>query len=279
MMNVSVGVDAFLIWLIVGFGTGILLFFNGFARFRRHRLIENTPTSLVRSVAMGLVEIKGVVRKINLLTAPFSMIKCAYYRYTVERYERHGKSSHWVTVAKGDSAQEPFFIDDGSGVLPVYPKNAELTLNKDYEFENGFRKELLAQHVEFLNGHGIAIKNFLVTYRIRFREWYLTEGQNIYLLGSAQKVPTELEDWKWGERNPAFFNEWEQLKYKDRDPADDVIIAKGDENECFIISEEPEEVLANNLATQSMIMIFGGAILSIICLVVVLIKTGVVAMF
>ena len=51
---------------------GPVLLFCGFRALRLHRLIDNTPTVKVRSMAMGLVEVKGRIEERSRLTAPFS---------------------------------------------------------------------------------------------------------------------------------------------------------------------------------------------------------------
>ena len=47
---------------------GLSLFFGGLSKINRDRLIANMPTSKIRSVAMGLVEINGKVAKFNRRT-------------------------------------------------------------------------------------------------------------------------------------------------------------------------------------------------------------------
>src|SRR3989338_7313172 len=88
-----------------GFGFGIWFFSRGFNRLRRKRLIENIPTSTVRGLAIGFVELVGKARRKNILKGPLSNSDCVLYRYSVERYEQRGKSSQWVTIAQGNSFQ------------------------------------------------------------------------------------------------------------------------------------------------------------------------------
>ena len=73
---------------IVGLVIGIILFITGLKWFGYKRLIENIPTSKIRSIAMGLVEIFGKVVALenNLLHSPFSNTDCVYYNYKIERW-------------------------------------------------------------------------------------------------------------------------------------------------------------------------------------------------
>ncbi|MGH7742142.1 MAG: hypothetical protein ACRENS_08975, partial [Candidatus Eiseniibacteriota bacterium] len=50
---------------------GLVMFVRGFRAWNERRLIENTPTARIRSMAMGLVEIEGVVEPRSVLAAPF----------------------------------------------------------------------------------------------------------------------------------------------------------------------------------------------------------------
>ena len=74
-------------WVIFGFGFGIVGFFWGFTRFRRKRRIENIPTSTVRGMALGIVELVGQARKFALFETPLSKKVCVFYKYIVERLE------------------------------------------------------------------------------------------------------------------------------------------------------------------------------------------------
>jgi hypothetical protein len=51
---------------------------------------------------------------------------------------------------------------------------------------------------------------------------------------------------------------------------DNVMIAKGDNNDSFIISEKSEKELLKKLSKNSFIGIFGGSMLTIVCLYLLL---------
>jgi len=60
-------------WLAVGALTlgGAAFIYGGFYKLRRFRLIADTPTSKIRSMAIGLVEIKGQVIPEQTVETPF----------------------------------------------------------------------------------------------------------------------------------------------------------------------------------------------------------------
>lgn len=64
-----------------------LVAFSGLFRFyRRVRMIEDTPTSKIRSAAQGYVELQGEAESLPgpATVAPLSQLHCLWYRYRVE---------------------------------------------------------------------------------------------------------------------------------------------------------------------------------------------------
>jgi hypothetical protein len=47
------------VWAVIAVAAGVYLFYRGFRKLQRKRLILNIPTSKVRSASMGLVEVNG----------------------------------------------------------------------------------------------------------------------------------------------------------------------------------------------------------------------------
>ena len=121
---------------------GVAVLFFGFRRLHKYRLIADTPTSKIRSMAMGLVELNGSAFAKNFLTAPFSDSKCVYYRYEIQEYREHTRRDsngrvhrerRWETIASGER-RAPFFAKDDTGEVYVDPGDAEfnVTLKKVY---------------------------------------------------------------------------------------------------------------------------------------------------
>ncbi len=119
--------------LSLGFGF-VALYFS-FRAFRIRRKIEDTPTSKVRSIAMGLVEVMGRVTANETLTSPYSKKKCVYYSYTLEELretktfdsakKRWVKRRDWVMI-RSETESRRFFIEDETGRVLVEPKGVEV---------------------------------------------------------------------------------------------------------------------------------------------------------
>ena len=58
------------IGLVVGFIGGIAAFFKGFRTYRESRLLQDTPGTPIRSIAMGFVRIHGKARSNQLVNSP-----------------------------------------------------------------------------------------------------------------------------------------------------------------------------------------------------------------
>lgn len=96
---------------------------------KRVRLIEDTPTSRIRSAAQGYVELVGTVDVMDgpAIVAPLTRTPCAWYRYRVERRTRvgDGRRSRWTTVESGVS-RDLFLLRDETGQCVVDPDGAEV---------------------------------------------------------------------------------------------------------------------------------------------------------
>lgn len=99
------------------------------------RLIEDTPTSRVRSAAQGYVELSGRVRALQgaATAAPLTGRPCVWWRFRiqqkVERRTKSGRRESWRTINSGRSEQ-PFLLDDGTGECIVQPSGAEMLISE-----------------------------------------------------------------------------------------------------------------------------------------------------
>ena len=77
-------------------------FIGAFYFVLRKRIIEDTPTSAIRSAAQGYVELSGHGKLMegSVISGPLTGTTCTWYSYTIEEYRSSGKNSHWVTVEK-----------------------------------------------------------------------------------------------------------------------------------------------------------------------------------
>jgi len=116
------GFAIFLVSLTIG------SFIGAFYFFLRKRIIEDTPTSAIRSAAQGYVELSGIGKLMDgsIISGPLTGITCTWYSYTIEEHRKSGKNSHWVTIDQG-ICDDLFLLVDESGEAVIDPEKANVT--------------------------------------------------------------------------------------------------------------------------------------------------------
>jgi hypothetical protein len=117
---------------------GLYFFFIGFRLLARKRLLLATPTSRIRSAAIGLVEVNGLAAGPYTMPAPITGKPCFLYHTTIWQ-QRPDKQKEWEKVAD-ETLHLPFFIDDSTGQLLIEPLGANLDLRREYreEYDSSF---------------------------------------------------------------------------------------------------------------------------------------------
>lgn len=293
----------FLVWLIASIPfiflliIGVRFYLKSFASLRRKRLVEDLPTSTVRGLAMGIVELVGraKTRKNVNLKSPFSQTDCVFYHYKVERIIEGKSVREPVTIAEGDSSHCSFYLDDGTGGVQVLPEGAQLILPASFTRQVRSNRDLSVGMKEFIPRGTI----WGFGEPIRFTEWCIKPEQTIYVLGKALKSPQLIEEHnkelarrlKELKDNPAEMSEidldkdgqisayeWnlalakieqeviqQQLQAQQSDELADVVVARADEENLFIISDHSQKETIKNLARKTM-GIFIGIVLGTLAL-------------
>jgi len=103
---------------------GCAALFFAHRAWRRARLVEDTPTSLVRSAAQGYVRLEGSAQLMpgEPVLAPLSRRPCVWWRYRIEERDRRNRWQRLET----DISSAHFELADATGVVLVDPDGAEL---------------------------------------------------------------------------------------------------------------------------------------------------------
>lgn len=246
-------IDKVFIWLAVGLVTGLVLFWKGFGWLRLRRLIQNIPTSKVRSIAMGLVEVNGTVAPSDepLPVAPFTEKPCVYFHYCVEEWRQRGKRGSWVTVREGIGGCR-FWLRDDTGQVLVDPAGATVEIPADFRCESRLGKDPPVNVRQFLTREGLSFEGWLGANKsMRFREEHIAPQDTLYVMGTAMD-------------NPLCAEATAQQGH------DDVMIAHG--GDLFYLSDRPEHAIVRRLAWKTLGGIGGGAALAVVALVGILAK-------
>jgi hypothetical protein len=126
------------LWEVVGFFTGLAIFFNGFRIYREYRLLADTPEIPIRSIPMGLVHICGKARGVEAVPSPVTHAPCYFYKVEIEKWKTsiNDQSGKWV-LDRTDTGGVKFFLEDASGKDLVDAREAEYDLEASGERETG----------------------------------------------------------------------------------------------------------------------------------------------
>lgn len=239
--------------LVVGlfmFLIGIALFAVGLYFYKKKQLIADTPTSKIRSIAMGLVEIFGQVIPIKerLFKSPFTDKECVYYQFTIEEYRSSGKNSHWVTIKKGEQ-RGLFYLKDDTGMVLIDPTGAKIEARRDFEYQSSLGKDPPEQVIRFLAANNLAHEGFLgLNKTMRYQETIIVPEENLYIMGTAGENPLKIEATE--------------------NHVDSIMIQKGKYEKQYYISDKSEKQILKNLAILTygmwgvgIVLIIVGAIL------------------
>ena len=143
---------------------------------KKNTTVENTPTSKVRSVAMGLVEVHGRTKRLYALVAPMTQSACAWYR--LRKYRKDNNKS-WKLVKEVNSNHVPFQVDDGTGRVIVDPAGASIKAKAQ---QTGYPGQSPLTFTAFGNS---------VDEDEKWIEDVIYEGTSVYVLGYAQPLRKE----------------------------------------------------------------------------------------
>jgi hypothetical protein len=204
--------DFLIPWVCVALiGAGIYLIKEGMRKYRRVQKIKNTPTSKVRSAAVGLVEVSGNAICKDPLISPMSGEKCVYWKVNVALFIHEHRRDMEIWKIKFTIGQDKrlrsteiysarsskqFYLEDKTGRILVDPKWADVDVSVTNQ---GFRsygrdsagKESSNPKLKFLLETNPELRKILQEYSeytLDVNEYCIAENDPIYVLGSAEPL-------------------------------------------------------------------------------------------
>lgn len=113
--------------LVLGVAAGVFTFFQGFKVFREYKIVEDTPRIPIRSVAMGLVRVRGRAQAAAPTRSPVTHTPCCFYKVEIEQWRVHNNTGRWEHL-RTDCDGGRFYLQDDTGQVLVDPFAAELDL-------------------------------------------------------------------------------------------------------------------------------------------------------
>ena len=233
--NESDGLFFGIMLLVVGLTTS----FNSLKNLEMKRLLENVPTSKIRSLAMGLVELKGKIQvKDKILKDPFDDKECVYWQIHIQELVKSGKTRKWVTRHKAKN-QVPFLISDQTGSVLICLDDVNMNdvkLDKQYDLATFFSDEIPTNVRDYCRKYNVKLKGwFGGKKRMRFIVTYLEPDDDIYILGNARPL----------------------LKNEQKDSKNVTAAIDRSKEGLFIISDKSEKELIDEYGGQSYILPLG----------------------
>lgn len=244
--------DGFLA-VVAGFFIGLGLIVAGVDKYRKGRLIRDTATETVRSMAVGRTELEGTAHAVEAPNEqPLTDGECLYAAWEIEEYTRDDDDDRsWDTIASG-TVVDPFLLADGTGeVLVDATADAtwEITGDLSQQWIVGRGNSPPSDIASFCRSQGV---DPIGSVKRRYSQEVLPPEHSVYVLGEA--TPRELTD------DDADMT----------DAGDRLKIRRDGGSDRFIISNLDEESLAERYLRQAKQYVVGGLLLSTICLTIIL---------
>jgi E3 ubiquitin ligase len=179
--------DDFWLWSIGLVFVAIAGFVFAFINVHRKRIIEDTPTSKIRSAAQGYLELVGHGHLMDgqPIISPLTGSTCTWYEFKVDERRQSGKNSKWVTIRKGIS-DELFLIKDETGQCIIDPEGANVTVSrKDVWY--GAASNPMGNATKTAKGRGF-LGGIVVSNKYRYTEKLLHPGEALYAIGLYKTV-------------------------------------------------------------------------------------------
>jgi hypothetical protein len=168
---------------------------------KRARILEDTPTSLIRSAAQGYCELNGyaVLLPGATIRSPLSGVPCCWWWYEVAEYVRAGKNSRWQVVESNVSGAV-FALDDPTGRCIIDPDDADVIASQSRTWYGQGQRPTL----NWENGPRLGLGQ-----RYRYRErlllpeaalfaigWFETVGDPFSGADAQRELAAKLAQWK-----------------------------------------------------------------------------------
>lgn len=135
-------------------GVIVIILFLPNSKRKFLRIQASLPTSKIKSLAKGLVEVQEKLIMITPLISPVRKEKCIGYHYTIEDVEKDQDGRTSYTTIHSETKCNIFEIEDETGIIKVDPEGIEFILLKKTTVNSNSRKRyseiLLKENQEML---------------------------------------------------------------------------------------------------------------------------------
>jgi len=275
--------------LALGFGAGLYWFFKGFRVYREYRVLADTPEIPIGSMAMGLVEIHGRAKANQTVASPVTQTPCCFYQVEIERWVTGKNGGHWSHAAT-DADGVRFYLEDASGKVLVDAHHAEYDLIRTAKVQTGgglggsLGRLFSAVGAPTVATGTMASQADLFSYAqsavSRLGSSFSLSGGSLLSFGGGINLGGGFSDRYRLSEYLILPGHWYDLtgtcveNPTPEDEHDRNMIVKGTNEPTFLITWRSEKEIRRTLRDRAIRYIFGGAILAIFCLAILLAKYG-----
>lgn len=186
-LSLFISINFLTVLAFIAMAGGLYFCVVGFHLVAHKRLLLGTPTSKIRSAALGLVEVNGIAVGPHTIAAPISGKPCFLYRTTA--WQRSEDKKNWEKLAE-ETLHLPFFLDDSTGQMLIEPLGADLDLHRDFheEYDATFfskrMEDVPPRLMVFLSRHGISPVR-----PVRIEEWSIKPEDPLFIAGTLSENP------------------------------------------------------------------------------------------
>ncbi len=215
--------DAGTFWgfTLVMIGSSLVLFWFTFRNFYKARIIQDTPTSKIRSAAQGYAELCGYPAEMPLVS-PLSKTPCAWYKYEIEqpcsqRWQGSGlrwwldwRWKHWGwSSIKSGASHATIVLKDDTGICYLDVEQADI--RAEYKRWNT-QENPMPDSMGFFSG----LSQMLSFSQPRFRctEYLITAYDNLYAIGRFHSIPAPSYQAQVDKVTSELLTEWKQDRDK-----------------------------------------------------------------
>ncbi len=165
------------------------------------RLIEDTPTSLIRSASQGFVELEGQASQLENLPiiAPLTNTQCIWWHFIIEKKVVRDKKTHWQVV-ETKTSDSLFMLEDETGGCLIDPEGAEV--------HPSVKKQWYGRSRWPSKGPGAGGFSMFSSYR--YHEHLIKPDEHIYALGLFRTQRASDGHFDEGSEVSALMREWKQ---------------------------------------------------------------------
>ncbi len=105
------------------------------------RLQTTLPTSKIRSLAMGLVEVQGKAKMIDPLISRIGKKECIGYAYRTEAISKDKDGKNSYSTINYEVVCNPFMLEDETGAIKIKPDDIDFVkFEKDASYSSGKKR-------------------------------------------------------------------------------------------------------------------------------------------